>query len=185
MWLRYKSWNTFFSLYHAVSRQYIHSTRGLERCLQMRIMFWNCAIEKEQDISKALKERKWVLSQIALGYLLFLFLRRVKGSRNEKSFQSISLAAQWTFISENNDWDPLPWSFFTQCHKNRSHSYIAPNANSRPEIDNTKEPRTSHTWLTSLEDFSPIITLKLAVFINRERDIHLYLGVTSYILDTV
>lgn len=56
-----------------------------------------------------------------------------------------------------------------------SHSCIAPNANSRPEIGNAKEQRTSHTGLKSVEDFSPIITLKLAVFIDRERDIHLYL----------
>lgn len=107
--------------------------------------------------------------------LFFSFFEKSKGSINEKSFQAISSAAQWTFISENNDWAPLPWSFFTHCHKNRSHSYIAPNANSRPEIGNAKEQRTSHTGLKSVEDFSPIITLKLAFFINRERDIHLYL----------
>lgn len=55
-------------------------------------------------------------------------------------------------------------------------THITPDANSKPEID---MPRAkNHTGLKYLADFSPLITLKLAVFINGERDTHLYLRVT-------
>lgn len=57
--------------------------------------------------------------------LFFSFFEKSKGSRNEKSFIPGNLfSCTVDFHLENNDWAPLPWSFFTHCHKNRSHSYI-------------------------------------------------------------
>lgn len=135
----------------------------------MRIMFWNCAIEKEQDISRALKERKRVLSQIALGYSFFLFLRRVKAlEMRSHSRQSLQRHSGLSSLRTMTGLRCLGVSLLIVTKTERSHSYIAPNANSRPEIGNAKEQRTSHTGLKSVEDFSPIITLKLALYQQRK-----------------